>query len=68
MDTAVYVAGMVALWAVNLLNGTGLGAAYRTTEYARILLIVLCVFVMQLRVRRDGACLVEKRYFYTFMM
>lgn len=50
MRAILYTIGMVLLWVINLLNGTGLGAAYHTTEYARIaaLVIALALFI------RDG--------------
>lgn len=68
METVFYVGGMVVLWAINLLNGTGLGDAYRTTEYAQLLLIIIAVFIIQKRIKRDGACLIEKRYFYVLLL
>lgn len=68
MDSLLYAGGMVVLWAFNLLNGTGLGNAYRTTEYAQILAVLLAAFMMWRRIRQDGICAVEKRYFYVIVL
>lgn len=68
MDSLLYAGGMVVLWAFNLLNGTGLGEAYHTTEYAQILSVLLAAFMMWRRVRQDGICAVEKRYFYVILL
>lgn len=50
MSSILYTGGMILLWVINLLNGTGIGAAYHTTEYARIaaLVVALALFI------RDG--------------
>lgn len=54
MNSILYTGGMVLLWAIALLNGTGLGAAYHTTEYARILALVVAflLFLWNMRTRR----------------
>ena len=67
MDSVVYLGGMIALWAVNLLNGTGLGAAYRTTEYARILVCCLAALVLLESIRRQKGWLVRQRYFFAVL-
>ena len=63
MDSVIYTGFMMFLWAVSLFNGTGLGAAYRTTEYARILLTLIALLVLLNKVRKEGGCYVQKRYF-----
>lgn len=63
MNSIFYTIGMVLLWAVNLLNGTGLGAAYRTSEYARIAVLVVVLLCLASRARKEGGVFVEKRYF-----
>lgn len=55
---------MMFLWAVNLLNGTGLGAAYRTTEYARILVALVALLCVLHTWRKERALYIKKRYFF----
>lgn len=66
MSSILYTSGMVLLWAVNLFNGTGLGAAYHTTEYARIaaLAIAFALFLRDGHIRRGWY--VPVCYFRTF--
>lgn len=44
MNPILYTIIMVALWLVNLFNGTGLGQVYQTTEKAR--LVIYIVFII----------------------
>jgi hypothetical protein len=67
MNSVIYTGFMLFLWAVNLLNGTGLGAAYRTTEYARILLALIALLFLLNKVRKEGGCYVKKRYFFVLL-
>lgn len=67
MNSIFYTIGMALLWAVNLLNGTGLGAAYRTTEYAQIVVLVVAMFCIMKRNRTEGGLFMEKRYFNTLV-
>lgn len=41
MNVIIYAVIMSALWIVNLLNDTGLGAAYGTTQKARVVIYVI---------------------------
>ena len=67
MNSVIYTGFMLFLWAVNLLNGTGLGAAYRTTEYARILLALIALLFLLNKVRKEGGCYVKNRYFFVLL-
>lgn len=58
---------MTFLWVVNLFNGTGLGAAYRTTEYARLIVLALAVLILMEKIRKEHGCYVQKRYFYELL-
>ena len=65
MSSILYTGGMVFLWLIALLNGTGLGNAYHTTEYARILALAaaILVFTWECRTRRGWS--VPKAHFLT---
>ncbi len=67
MHTIIYTCGMVLLWLINLLNGTGIGNAYRTTEYARLIAVAIILLLMALRVSRNGQWRAAKRYFYVLL-
>ena len=67
MHTFFYTCGMVLLWLINLLNGTGIGNAYRTTEYARLITFAIIAFLMILRASRNGQWRAAKRYFYVLL-
>ncbi len=67
MHTIIYTCGMVLLWLINLLNGTGIGNAYRTTEYARLIAVAIILFLMCLRASRNGQWRAAKRYFYVLL-
>lgn len=64
MYTILYTGVMVFLWIINLFNGTGLGNAYRTTEYARLIVFAIIAFILLLRAARTGQWRAAKRYFY----
>ena len=63
MSSILYTGGMVLLWGIALLNGTGLGNAYRTTEYAQILAVAVAVllFIWEGRFRRGWK--IPRNYF-----
>lgn len=65
MSSILYTGGMVLLWAIALLNGTGLGNAYRTTEYARILALAVAFLVFLWNGRTRRGWLVSREYFLT---
>lgn len=67
MSSILYTGGMVLLWLINLLNGTGLGMTYHTTEYARILAVAVAVllFIWEGRFRRGW--LVAKEFFIVLL-
>jgi len=60
MSSILYTGGMVLLWAIALLNGTGLGNTYRTTEYARNLALAVAVLVILWNTRNRRGWLVKK--------
>lgn len=45
MKSVIYIILMVALWVLNLYNGSGLGEKYHTTEYLRISVIIVFIIV-----------------------
>lgn len=63
MSTILYTGGMVLLWLINLLNGTGLGLVYHTTEYARILAFAVAVLLFIWEGRFRNGWLVPRKYF-----
>lgn len=67
MHTFFYTCGMVLLWLINLLNGTGIGNAYRTTEYARLIAFAIIALLMCIRASRNGQWRAAKRYFYVLL-
>ena len=66
MKSIVYVCLMVLVWVVNLFNGTGLGAAYQTTETARTIVYVLSAIVLLVQYKRNGDVFIDKKVFGTF--
>lgn len=68
MYSVFYTIGMVALWGINLLNGTGLGTAYHTTELASIAMLIIAVVCLAVKVIREGGLFVPRRYFYTGLL
>jgi hypothetical protein len=67
MNSIIYIGFMAFLWVVNLFNGTGLGAAYRTTEYARIIMVFLAFLILMEKIRKEYGCFVQRRYFYELL-
>lgn len=67
MSSILYTGGMVLIWAINLLNGTGLGNTYHTTEYARILALVVALLVFLWNGRSRQGWFVPKDYFMTLV-
>ena len=67
MQTIIYTGGMVLLWLSNLLNGTGLGAAYNTTEYTRLAVVAAVFLLLFDRIFREKVWYASKRYFYTLI-
>ncbi len=67
MSTILYTGGMVLLWAINLLNGTGLGMTYHTTEYAQILALVVAVLLFIWEGRFRQGWLVPRKNFVTLI-
>jgi len=67
MSSILYTGGMVLLWVINLLNGTGLGAAYHTTEYARILALAVAVLLLIWEGRFRQGWLVPRKHFFTLI-
>ncbi len=63
MYSILYAGGMVFLWLIALLNGTGLGNAYRTTEYARILALAVAILLLIWEGRFRKGWLVPRKHF-----
>ena len=68
MNSTLYTIGMVAIWCFNLLNGTGLGQAYRTNEIAVLMTGVLMLICVVQQVMKEGDISVEPKYFYTIFI
>ena len=65
MYAIVYTIGMVILWVVNLFNGTGLGAQYRTAETATVVALIVAVCCLAAQSLRQGDLEISHKYFYT---
>ena len=68
MNSILYTIGMVAIWGINLLNGSGLGAAYKTTELAMTVTLLLMIGCLCLQALKEGDINVPPRYFYTIFV
>lgn len=62
-----YVFIFTALWLFNLLNGTGLGNAYYTTELMMIVCVVLSISKMIYRITRTGEFVCKKNHIFTLV-
>ena len=67
MSSILYTGAMVFLWLIALLNGTGLGKAYHTTEYARILAVGAAILLFLWNGRFRKGWLVPKDTFLTLV-
>lgn len=67
MSSILYTGAMVLLWLVALLNGTGIGNAYRTTEYARLLALGVTFLLLLWEGRFRKGWLVPRKHFLTLM-
>ena len=67
MYSIIYTAGMVLVWLINLFNGTGLGAVYKTTELAMMIAMVIAIACVAFKMAKDGDILVQPRFFYTIV-
>ena len=63
MNTIVYTGFLALLWVIALFNGTGLGAAYHTTEYARIAALVVSCYLLYKDSCKRRSYFVPLRYF-----
>ena len=68
MKSILYTIGMVAIWGINLLNGTGLGTAYHTTEIAMWGSFLLMIICMSVQVMHEGDINVKPKYFYSIFV
>lgn len=68
MMTSIFYTGiMILLWVINLFNGTGLGEVYRTTEYAKALVILgAVIIIIIIKYSRNHQILIMKRDFICF--
>lgn len=58
---------MVILWVINLFNGTGLGAAYKTTELAMLGAVLIALCCVAYRAMQDGDILIPRKYFFVLL-
>lgn len=68
MKSIFYMGIMAILWIINLFNGTGLGNAYHTTEYAKIVVCILTLVAMLLQFGQRKKMPIEKHIFYTYSL
>lgn len=68
MDTIVYVGGMVILWVLNLVKGTGLGQAYNILEITKMCCIVLAAICLMIKARQKNGLLIERRLFLVVLL
>jgi len=67
MNPFLYAGVMVALWVVNLFNGTGLGGVYQTTERARLIsYLIITAMLLLLSKKYGGKLYVKRRDFYIY--
>lgn len=67
MSSIFYTGCMVLLWIVNLFNGTGLGMAYKTTELAQLVMIVIALCCVAYRAMQDGDIVIPRKYFFVLI-
>lgn len=67
MYSIFFTIATVALWFVNLFNGTGLGTTYKTMEIASLITLIVAVLCLASQILHDGELLVRPRYFYTIV-
>lgn len=68
METVFYTLGMVLLWALNLVNSTGLGQTYNTLGITKVLLLVVALVLALRKLRRERPLLVSKEVFFTVLL
>ena len=66
MSSVIYVIIMMTLWVINLLNSTGLGQEYHTTERARIIVYIITVIVVAVKYSHNRDTGVSNREFFIF--
>lgn len=64
--TVLYAAAMVIVWFTNLLNGTGLGVAYHTTECGRYCICILATLYILHRFGRDKKMLANRKSVFIY--
>lgn len=62
MNDILYTVIMAGLWIANLFNGTGLGAAYQTTEKLRLIIFVLCIVIFLVGFKRGQKHIVKRDF------
>ena len=67
MYSIFYTIVMVIVWVINLLNGTGWGMAYKTTEIAMLGAVVITVVCLAFKLTQEGDILVQPRFFYVIV-
>lgn len=67
MNALFYSGSMVVLWFINLLNGSGIGKAYKTTELASTVVLLIAIGCMAIQLWKDGDFLIPRKYFFTVL-
>lgn len=67
METIIYTLGMVILWVLNLVKGTGLGQTYNVLGITKVLLIALAFVCLLRKGRREHQLVIERQMFYTLV-
>lgn len=63
MNSILYTIIMSGLWILNLFNGSGLGQAYRTTEKARIVILIVFIVVIIIRCKERHFLMYRRNLF-----
>lgn len=66
MKSILYTLLMVVIWTVNLLTGTGLGNAYHTTEYARLIVYFFAILIVISEINNIKGIYVDYDILYSF--
>ena len=62
MNDILYTIIMAGLWIANLFNGTGLGAAYQTTEKLRLIIFLLCIVIFLISSKKGQEYIVKRDF------
>lgn len=68
MSSILYTIAMVAIWGFNLLNNTGLGKTYRTTDIIMAVTFAVMLACLLREVIKNGDIHIKPKYFYTIFI